>query len=127
MWIGELYVWRIEIRVKKSHCHASKKNNGNGTNTIPLRGGRRRRNAVGPRLHFRRRRRRRRHRSLTCLRGALPPVDLRAVCLVRAMVTSCDGAVKLDGFVSELFFGRKIMRQKRSEEVVETTRRVRLW
>ena len=23
---------------------------------------------------------------LTCLRGALPPVDLRAVCLVRAMV-----------------------------------------
>jgi hypothetical protein len=66
----------------------------------PLRGGRRRSNAVGPRLHFRRRRRRRRrrrhrhHRSLTCLRGALPPVDLRAVCLVRAMVTSCDGAVK---------------------------------
>ena len=27
---------------------------------------------------------------LTCLRGALPPVDLRAVCLVRAMVELID-------------------------------------
>jgi hypothetical protein len=25
----------------------------------------------------------------SCLRGALPPVDLRAVCLVRAMLTVC--------------------------------------
>lgn len=33
--------------------------------------------------------------ELTCLRGALPPVDLRAVCLVRAMVDL------LEFFVSE--------------------------
>ena len=25
----------------------------------------------------------------SCLRGALPPVDLRAVCLVRAMIDVC--------------------------------------
>ena len=33
----------------------------------------------------------------SCLRGALPPVDLRAVCLVRAMVL--DGSVleEIDG------------------------------
>lgn len=35
----------------------------------------------------------------SCLRGALPPVDLRAVCLVRAMVAgeSCKGDGKLEG------------------------------
>jgi hypothetical protein len=27
----------------------------------------------------------------SCFRGALPPVDLRAVCLVRAIFLSCVG------------------------------------
>ena len=36
--------------------------------------------------------------------------------------------MKLDGFVSELFFCRKIMRTEAREEVVEeTTRRARVW
>jgi hypothetical protein len=38
---------------------------------------------------------------LTCLRGALPPVDFRAVCFVRAMVD--DVAAKLAFFVRGLF------------------------
>ena len=42
----------------------------------------------------------------SCLRGALPPVDLRAVCLVRAMVVvwlwgCCGGVVWCVGGVGE--------------------------
>lgn len=35
--------------------------------------------------------------STHCLRGALPPVDLRAVCLVRAMLVDDGGVVVVDG------------------------------
>ena len=37
--------------------------------------------------------------SLTCLRGALPPVDLRAVCLVRAIVNVVDVVVVVVGLI----------------------------
>lgn len=36
----------------------------------------------------------------SCLRGALPPVDLRAVCLVRAIVSD-DVGLMGNGFVDE--------------------------
>ena len=40
----------------------------------------------------------------SCLRGALPPVDLRAVCLVRAMLTVCLSCDECGAF-GQLFEG----------------------
>ena len=55
---------------------------------------------------------------LTCLRGALPPVDLRAVCLVRAML---NAEVSLNVTVSDPGSGRK----GRPNRL--TPRRCRVW
>jgi len=41
----------------------------------------------------------------SCLRGALPPVDLRAVCLVRAIVDECCEDVNEVGDVDEVVDG----------------------